>query len=49
MISQADAYGPEAKNNLELRLKEQRLEEERSAVIMLEEEAKEQRLETEVY
>ena len=49
VVRQAEVYGPETRNRLESRLREQRLEEVRAANIMLEEEAKEQRLELKLW
>ena len=45
MVKEAEEYGPDARNKLELRLMDQRKDEDRAATSMLEEESKEARLE----
>ena len=45
MVKEAEEYGPDARNKLELRLMEQRKDDDRAAQSMLEEESKEARLE----
>ena len=45
MAREAEEYGPNVRNKLELRLTEQRMDEDRAARSMLEEECKEARLE----
>ena len=45
MVREAEEYGPDTRNRLELRLMEQRVDEDRAAKSMLDEECKEARLE----